>query len=193
MPVPPTLVRRLAVAPLVAALDAAVLLLSPLVLLVAAVAGPLFGGTRALRMAVIVVAYAARHLEALLALLGLWARGGFGRRARTEPMQAAHYEVMRRFVTGVHDAIVRAARVEVETDETDAARRALVANERPVVVLSRHAGEGDTILVIHQLLCRHGRRPRVVMHEALRLEPVIDLLGSRLPSRFVDPRGGDTD
>ena len=35
----------------------------------------------------------------------------------------------------------------------------------PVVVLSRHAGRGDTLLVLHQLLCAHGRRPRVVMNE----------------------------
>jgi 1-acyl-sn-glycerol-3-phosphate acyltransferase len=191
--VPPTPVRRLVVGPLVAALDAAIVLLSPLALLVAALLGPLLGGTRALRVTVIAVAYAARHLEALVALLALWARSGFGRRLGTEAMEAAHYEVMRRFVAGVHGAMVRAARVEVTTDETEEARRALLATDRPLVVLSRHAGEGDTILVIHELLCRHGRRPRVVMHEALRLDPLVDVLGSRLPNRFVDPRGGDTE
>ena len=29
------------------------------------------------------------------------------------------------------------------------------------------------------------------MHEALALDPLIDVLGRRLPNRFVDPRGGD--
>ena len=62
-----------------------------------------------------------------------------------------------------------------------------------MLVLSRHAGEGDTLLVIHELLCRHNRGPRVVVHEALRLDPVSDVLGRRLPNRFVDPRGGDTE
>jgi hypothetical protein len=33
----------------------------------------------------------------------------------------------------------------------------------------------------------------VVLHEALRLDPLIDVLGRRLPNRFVDPRGGDTE
>jgi 1-acyl-sn-glycerol-3-phosphate acyltransferase len=33
----------------------------------------------------------------------------------------------------------------------------------------------------------------VVLHEALRLDPLIDALGTRLPNRFVDPRGGDTE
>jgi 1-acyl-sn-glycerol-3-phosphate acyltransferase len=185
MPVPPTPVRRLVLAPLVAALDAALLALSPLLLLVAAVLSPLLGGARPLRAVLIVVTFAAAHLRALVTLLGLW--------LRRDRSQAAHYEVMRRFVDDVYRVIVRHARVEVVTDETEDAFRALAAPDRPVVVLSRHAGEGDTLLVIYELLCRHGRRPRVVMHERLRLDPLVDVLGSRLPNRFVDPRGGDTE
>jgi 1-acyl-sn-glycerol-3-phosphate acyltransferase len=77
--------------------------------------------------------------------------------------------------------------------ESEAAERVLSAAERPVIVLSMHSGEGDTLLVIHQLLCRHARRPRIVMHEALALDPLIDVMGRRLPNRFVDPRGGDTE
>ncbi len=182
--VPPTVVRRLVLGPLVVALDVVLLVLSPVLFLVAAVLGPLFGGTRALRAAYITVAYAAHHLQAVLALLALWVRRG---------SQEEHYDVMRRFVAGVYRAIVRAARVRVVTDESAAAYRALSGSDRPVVLLSRHAGEGDTFLVIYELLCRHGRRPRVVMHEALRVDPVIDVLGARLPNRFVDPRGGDTE
>ncbi|HEX8104151.1 MAG TPA: 1-acyl-sn-glycerol-3-phosphate acyltransferase [Solirubrobacteraceae bacterium] len=181
-------------APLVGALDLAVLALSPLVLMLAAVLSPLFGGTRPLRMALIAVSFAARHLEALLALARLWLRSGAGRRLGAEAMQDAHYDVMRRFVAGVTRAALRHARAEVRHDESDPTHRVLAASSgRPVILLSRHAGEGDTLLVLHELLCRHGRRPRVVMHEALRLDPVIDLLGGRLPNRFVDPRGGDTE
>ena len=191
--VPPWVLRRAAVAPVVVALDLLLLLLSPLLLLVAALLSPLFGGARPLRAVLIVVAFAARHLEAVLSLLGLWVRSGFGRRLGTDAMQAAHYEAMRRFVAGVYRAIVKMARVEVTTEESRAAYDALSAGGRPVVFLSRHAGEGDTLLVVYELLCRHGRRPRVVLHEALRLDPLIDILGSRLPNRFVDPRGGDTE
>ena len=182
--VPPRPVRRLVLAPVVVALDVLILVLSPLALLLAALLGPLLGGTRALRATYIVLAYAAHHLRAVLELFALWVRRG---------SQEDHYDVMRRFVAGVYRAIVRAARVEVRTDESAAAYRALSNGERPVVLLSRHAGEGDTFLVVYELLCRHGRRPRVVMHEALRFDPVIDVLGARLPNRFVDPRGGDTE
>jgi hypothetical protein len=31
------------------------------------------------------------------------------------------------------------------------------------------------------------------MHELLSLDPLIDVIGTRLPNRFVDPRGGDTE
>jgi 1-acyl-sn-glycerol-3-phosphate acyltransferase len=192
--VPPRIVRRLVLAPLVVALEAIFLVLSPVLLLLAALLSPLFGGRRPLRLALMAVAFVACHFEAVLALFALWLGSGLGRRIGTDAMQAAHYDVMRRFVARVYRAIVRHARVEVVTDETDAAYRALSSDSgRPVVVLSRHAGEGDTLLVIHELLCRHDRGPRIVMHEALRLDPVIDVLGGRLPNRFVDPRGGDTE
>ena len=193
MPVPPKLVRRLVLAPLVAAVDLLVVVLSPALALAAVLASPLFGGWRPLRMLAIVVVFAARHLAAMLACLGLWVAGGFGLRPQSEWMLRAHYRVLAWFVGGVYGAVVRLARVRVNVTESAAAGRVLSSHGRPVVVLSRHAGEGDTLLVIHELLRLHGRGPRVVMHEALRLDPLIDVMGERLPNRFVDPRGGDTE
>ncbi len=193
IPVPPKLLRRLLLAPVVGVLEAALLVASPLLLLIAVLVSPPFGGWRPLRMTLIALVFALRHLGATLACLGLWIASGFGRRSGSEAMQRAHYAVMGWFVGGVYRAIVALARVEVSVVESDAAGAALSAREGPVVVLSRHAGEGDTLLVLHELLCRHRRGPRVVMHEALRLDPLIDVLGERLPNRFVDPRGGDTE
>jgi 1-acyl-sn-glycerol-3-phosphate acyltransferase len=178
--VPPVLVRRLVVAPLVVLVELAVLLVSPLALLVA----PLVGGRRAVRMVLIALAFVAGHLAAVGASLRLWAmRAG----------DHDHYEVMRTFVSRVYRAIVRIARVHVTIADSAAAEELLRSGRRPAVVLGRHAGEGDTLLVVHALLCRYDRRPRVVMHHALRLDPLIDVLGTRLPNRFVDPRGGDTE
>jgi 1-acyl-sn-glycerol-3-phosphate acyltransferase len=97
------------------------------------------------------------------------------------------------FVAGVVRTMTRMARVEVRVTDSEAAERALHERRAPVVVLSRHAGEGDSLLVVHALLCWYGRWSRIVMHEALRLDPLIDMLGHRLPNRFVDPRGGDTE
>jgi 1-acyl-sn-glycerol-3-phosphate acyltransferase len=193
MPVPPKLLRRLVIAPLVALIELLLILASPALLLIAALVSPIFGGWRPLRMTAIVVACLAYHFGAMVACFGLWIASGFGLRSRSESMQRAHYRVMEWFVGGVYDVIVRLARVTVNVTESAEGGRVLSTPERPVVVLSRHAGEGDTLLVIHELLRRHSRGPRVVMHEALRLDPVIDVLGERLPNRFVDPRGGDTE
>lgn len=193
MPRMPTLVRRLAAAPLVLLVEAAVVTVSPVLAVVAALHGRLRGGRRSLRALAITVDYAARHVAATLACLGLWVASGFGRRTGSRRMQSAHYSVLRWFVGGVYRAVVRWAHVEVRTIDSDAARQALSLLERPVVVLGRHAGEGDSLLVLHELLCRHRRRPRIVLHETLRLDPLIDALGTRLPNRFLDPRGGDTE
>jgi 1-acyl-sn-glycerol-3-phosphate acyltransferase len=193
IPVPPKFVRRLLLAPVVVAVEVVLLLLSPLLLLVAVVVSPLFGGWRPARLSLVAVVAVERHVGALLACLALWAGSGFGWRLRSDAMQSAHYAVMRWFVAGIYRAIVRLARVEVSILGSAEAERILSMSGRPVVVLSRHAGEGETLLVVHQLLCRYRRGPRVVLHEALRLEPLIDVLGDRLPNRFVDPRGGDTE
>ena len=78
MPVPPKIVRRLVLAPLVALLDAAVVLVSPVLLVLALIASPVTGGLRPLRALAIVVVFAARHLAALIAAFGLWIASGFG-------------------------------------------------------------------------------------------------------------------
>ncbi len=191
--VPPAAVRRLVVAPLVLALEAAVLVLGSVLAVPLALLGPRGGARRPLRVTVIAVVYAGRHLAGTLACLGLWVAGGFGRKLDGPRMQRAHYAVLGWFVAGLHESMSRAARVALRVEGSDAALGALTAKERPVVVLARHAGEGDSLLVLHHLLCRHGRRTRLVLHEALRIDPLIDALGSRLPNRFVDPRGGETE
>jgi 1-acyl-sn-glycerol-3-phosphate acyltransferase len=189
---PPVLVRRLVLAPLVFAIELAVVVASPLLAVLAALLAPLVG-TRALRLLAIAVAFAARHAACLLACLGLWLVSGFGARSRSPRFQRAYYDLMRWFVGGVYRSMARWARVEIRIDGSEEALAALSRSGEPAIVLSRHAGEGDSLLVLHQLLCRHGRRPRLVLHEALRLDPLIDVLGHRLPNRFVDPRGGDTE
>ena len=193
MRVPPKLVRRLVIAPVVVVVELVLVVLSPVVLLVALIASPFAGGWRPLRAAVIVLAGVARHMAAILACFGLWVASGFGRSVGSPKMQRAHLRLMRWFVNGLYDTIVRVAHVRVEAVESARAGAVLSARDRPVLLLSRHAGEGDTLLVLYELLCPHSRGPRIVMHERLRLDPLVDVLGDRLPNRFVDPRGGDTE
>ena len=191
--IPPKLVRRLIIAPLVVAVEAIVVLLSPLLFLIAVLASPFTGGWRPVRALAIVLAGTTRHMVAIVACLGLWIASGFGRTIRSDRMQHAHYALMRWFVKGLYDTIVAVAHVEVQPVDSDTGGAVLSEHDRPVLLLGRHAGEGDTLLVIYELLCPHRRGPSIVMHERLRLDPLTDVLGERLPNRFVDPRGGDTE
>ena len=193
MATPPLAVRRLLLAPLIVVLELVLVLASPLVLVAAVLLSPAFGGWRPVRMAVIVLSFVLRHLAACAACARLCLAAGLRRGAHRERLEPALYGVLRSFVGGVYRTIVRAARVEVRMRDSASAEELVSSSRRPAVVLSRHAGEGDTLLVIHHLLCRYERRPRIVMHERLRLDPLIDVLGTRLPNRFVDPRGGDTE
>ena len=165
--------------PVVLLLELALLAAAPLLLGLGALLSPVLGGRRPLRLVAIVLAYCAHHLAACAACGLLWCAGLRG-------WQRGHYAVMRWFVRGITRTVVRCARVGVHVDGDEALR-----GDDPLVVLSRHAGEGDSLLVLHELLVRHRRRPRIVLHEALRADPLIAMLGTRLPNRFVDPRGGD--
>jgi len=183
--VPPKIVRRVVVAPVVAIAELAIIAVSPLLALLAAIASPLTGGAwRPLRAVAILATWAALHLAGMLRCLALWLTRG-----HRDP--SAYHDVLREFVAGINRSITRLARVRVNVCESYAAEEALSSRERPAIVLSRHAGEGDSMLVLHALLCRYKRRPRVVLHDGLRLDPLLDVLGHRLHYRFVDPRGGD--
>ena len=182
--IPSPRVRRLTVAPLVLAAEVALIGASPLLLALAALLSPLVGGRRPVRLLTLVLTYAVGHVAAVATCLLLWASGRGG-------AQGPHYAVMRRFVGALARAALRVARVKVRLHGSAAAEAALAARERPLVVMSIHSGEGDSLLVLDHLLRRHGRRPRIVMHQLLALDPLIDIIGRRLPNRFVDPRGGD--
>ena len=63
-----------------------------------------------------------------------------------------------------------------------------------MVVMSRHAGPGDSLLLLHTLVNRdHLRRPRVVLKDVLQMDPLVDVYLNRLPNHFVagGPGAGD--
>ena len=58
---------------------------------------------------------------------------------------------------------------------------------RPLLVLARHAGPGDSLLLVHALITHARLRPRVVLKQLLRLDPCLDVLLGRVPHCFVPP------
>ena len=58
---------------------------------------------------------------------------------------------------------------------------------RPEIVVSRHAGPGDSFILIHSLVNWFDREPRIVLKSSLQWDPAVDVLLNRLPNRFISP------
>jgi len=56
----------------------------------------------------------------------------------------------------------------------------------PLVLFARHAGPGDSFLLVHTLLAA-GLRPKLVLKRFLRWDPCLDILVGRIPHCFVPP------
>jgi 1-acyl-sn-glycerol-3-phosphate acyltransferase len=188
---PPTLVRRLALVPLIVVIAACLVALTPLVALASWASALVRRWTgrghrsRPLRVAWLALTWSVGEMAALTVLLCLWIVSGFGGRLDTEPYRARHYAVMGRFLNQIYRAAERACglRVEVAGPPDEA-----LADDRPVIVLSRHAGPGDSLLVVHHLLTVCGRQPRVVMKATLQLDPSLDIVANRVPNAFLRRR-----
>jgi len=189
---PPRIVRRLLLAPLLLLITVAVIVvLPPLLLLAAAASAWLPGRWRALRLLWFGLVWLVLESAALFACLGLWVTSGFGGRLRSEPYQERHYAIMRWFLDTLYRVATRTFRLRVEVREPEPTPEELAARlARPVIVLSRHAGPGDSFLLVHRLLTDYRRRPRVVLKALLQLDPGLDVVINRLPHAFVSPRRG---
>jgi len=187
---PPTLIRRLALVPLVVVIAAGLVGLTPAVALLTAVFGIIRRRTspervrrnRALRVVFLALTWAIGETTALTVLLCLWIASGFGGRLDTEPYRTRHYAVMGWFLDLIYRAARGACGLRVDVS---APPDADLLGERPVIVLSRHAGPGDSLLLVHHLLIDCERRPRVVMKATLQLDPSIDIVANRVPNAFL--------
>jgi 1-acyl-sn-glycerol-3-phosphate acyltransferase len=139
------------------------------------------GRGRSARFAAFVVAYLGAEFVGLSRLTWLWLfaspRGDARRRARYED---AHYALLDRLLGVLWVVGRRAFGVRVSPPE-----HSDPLPEGPLLVFSRHAGPGDSFLLVYALLGVIRRRPRVVLKRTLTLDPLIDLALSRTPNCFV--------
>jgi 1-acyl-sn-glycerol-3-phosphate acyltransferase len=187
---PPRFVRRLVFAPLVLLITVAAVVLSPLLLLAALIATPSRSGRRRTRRLLwFGLSWLVMESLALVACLGLWIASGFGGRLRSEASTERHYALVRWFLATLFRRATKVFQLRVEIEEPEATPEELGARlTRPVIVLSRHAGPGDSFLLVHHLLSLYGRKPRIVMKAALQFDPSLDVVINRLPHAFVRPR-----
>ena len=187
-PLPPRIVRRLVLAPLAFLLSLVLLALSPLLLLLSAIVDVFLPGNwRTTRMVAFGASYLVLEVMGLVSLLGLWFASGFGMTIRSERMQETHYGFMRWWLRTVDRASRRFFHLRVRIEEPP------VPRPGPLLVFSRHAGPGNSLLLVGTLLVAYKRHPRIVMLAKLQWEPMFDIMLNRTPNRFIrhDPKRRD--
>ena len=182
---PPAAVRRPVTVTVWLVLSAACLVASPLLLGIGRLASALTGRPQPAIVARLLVTYFAHELGALVACGALWLAAGAGWRISGPRSQRLHWRLVRWFFGGLAASGRRILEIDVRPDPSPEAVRAL-ESDQPLIVFSRHAGPGDTIFIVDELLSRFDRRPSVVFKESLALDPSVDLLGHRLPQAMLD-------
>ena len=190
---PPVWLRRLVIAPVVVLIAAGLLTTLPLWLLLALAASPLVPGhLRVPRLVFLAIVYVVWDAAALVALAVLWVASGFGWKIRGPVFQRAHYVLTGRFLAALFWLARWSLHLSVEVVGTDPDT---AVPGRPEIVVSRHAGPGDSFILIHALVNWFDREPRIVLKATLQWDPAVDVLLNRLPNRFITPgrRIGGTD
>ena len=182
---PPKAIRRPVTVTVWLIVSALAVVASPLLLAVGALASRLTGRRQPLIAARLVLAYFSYELGGLIRCGALWLAACGGRLIGRPRFQRMHWKLLAWFIDGLARSGRSALDIDVQADPTADAAQALDSG-RPALVFSRHAGPGDTIFVIDELISRYDRRPSVVFKEAIALDPCVDLLAHRLPHAMLD-------
>ncbi len=188
VPVPPWIVRRLVIAPLMPLLAVIGLLLGPIIAIMSL--PPAFARRarwRLLRLWWCATAYLLLQTVGLLLLTGLWLATGFGLSLHRPWSQRAHRWLLRRFLGIVLATARRTLRFRLEVEEPGGTARQLLPLDgpEPLIVLARHAGPGASFVLVWLLLSSYQRHPRIVLKSQLRLDPAIDIVLTRLGCAFI--------
>ncbi|MGH9114414.1 MAG: 1-acyl-sn-glycerol-3-phosphate acyltransferase [Acidimicrobiales bacterium] len=183
--VPPRPARR-ALLPLAIAVELALGIIFAVVAGVCCLAWPVTPRRRAARVAAFGALYLAVEAVTLLACGWYWLRMAARRRHPSWWIEV-HAALLHRILTVLLGAsrVLFGFRMElIEPLCTE-----VLDGDRPVLVLARHGGPGDSFALVEMLLGRYRRRPRIVVKELLALDPALDVILSRLGCVFV--RRGD--
>ena len=139
---------------------------------------------RTTRITLLAVAFAALEVVGLLVVLVLWMVGGAGLWIRARWMQRAHYLFLKRWLNAASGALQLCLGLDVDPE---------LQPPKPgaVLVFSRHAGPGDSLILAREIMMRFDRHLRIVCKRDLQWSPFVDVLGSRIPSHFIDPNPKD--
>jgi 1-acyl-sn-glycerol-3-phosphate acyltransferase len=185
----PTWVRRPVTVALVLGMSL-LLVLAPVLLVLAAVLSPFLRRRRLLRLLAFVLVYLACEVVALVVAVLTWYLSGFGWQLQSPTYRSLHYLVLRLVLRTVVGAARWLFRLDIAHDGLgwSPLDDGVPGSTNAMLVLSRHAGPGDSVLLVETLLNRdHRRQPRIVLKDLLQLDPLVDVYLNRLPSAFITP------
>jgi 1-acyl-sn-glycerol-3-phosphate acyltransferase len=182
---PPPAIRRPLTVTAWLLMSAIALIVSPALLVLAAVLSALLRRPQPMLSARLLIAYFRLELGALAACGLLWLASGFGAAIRSRRFQLLHYRLLRWFVHGLAQSALTILDIDVSSELGEGVPELLKA-DTPFLFFSRHAGPGDTVLLVDLLTSRYGRFPSVVFKDTLAIDPSVDLIGHRLPHAVLD-------
>ncbi len=183
---PPVLIRRLVLGPAVVLAAFVWLPLAAWVAIVVAgvVAWALPGRLRVLRVVFMAGLYLLWDALALVWMFVLWVASGFGWKIRSPWFEREHYRLAGLMLRTLFWAARRVLRLEIEFRDADLDA---MAPGQPLIVVSRHAGPGDSFIIVEALINQFSREPAIVLKDTLQWDPAVDVLLNRLPTRFMTP------
>lgn len=179
--VPPRLVRRLLL-PLFVVVEVALLALMLGVVVVGLVTAPFDRRLRLARLGAMGASYLAVELAALVVYFGVWL---------VRPLRDPEWwvAVNVRLLDGAVGRVLAAAHRwtgwTLVLDQPAAPPPGPFDDPRPVLVLARHGGIGDSFALVWLLAHHYRRRPRVVLKRLLLWDPMIDIALHRTDSCFL--------
>ncbi len=199
MRLPPRSVRRIVLWPLPGLAVVLYLVTVPLLVIAALlVSYRLPGKLRAVRSLGLATCYLFIEAAVTVVALVTWLISGFGWKLSSPRFVAIHYACFRWALRALVIATQRLFSLEIEVPPgwpTAVGDSDVAPTDAPLLVMSRHAGPADSLLLLDEVMSWKGRRPRIVADAALQLDPALDILMNRLPNYFIPltpPPGGGT-
>jgi 1-acyl-sn-glycerol-3-phosphate acyltransferase len=145
------------------------------------------GDWRILRVAWFLFLYLVVEALGLAAMFLTWVFSGFGWKIRSPLFVETHYRILALMLSTVIRSAQRTFKLRIVQESERPRTEPAMGGERTrsILVLSRHAGPGDSFLLMDGLVNGFGRDPRIVLKEFLQWDPAVDVILNRLPTAFV--------
>jgi 1-acyl-sn-glycerol-3-phosphate acyltransferase len=182
MRLPPVIVRRAVLDPIWVPLALTLAVVLTLVAAVATLVAPLSRRRRLPRLCLFAALYLTVNASLLVCCAGSWLRYPLAGRRDQARWSGLHTMLLRRALSVVVAAARPLLGFRLEVQEPPDSH---VITGRPLLMLARHGGPGDSFALVQLLASRYRRRPAIVLKETLRWDPGLDVLLGRLPSCFI--------